>query len=207
MRSLVGAQLAVPAFILVWSSGYVVARLAASDAEPLSFLVLRYLFVSLLMGVLAWVARVPWPRGQELRHVIIVGVLLQATYLGGVWVAIRQGMPAGLAALIVNLQPVLTACLAAWAGESISRRQILGVILGFAGVIVVLWNKLVDAASAAYGPILLCLLALLGATLAVIYQKKHVSQLDLRSTQAVQFAASILVTLPFVMIFESFNIR
>jgi drug/metabolite transporter (DMT)-like permease len=209
----VGARLAVPAFIFIWASGFVVAKLAATDAEALSFLLLRYTGVTVLMTMLALAAGARWPRGHELWHVAWVGVLLQATYLGGVWVAIRAGMPAGLAALIVNLQPVLTLCLTAWWGERVTRRQTLGVLVGFVGVVIVLWSKLAAVrlgepeAAGILGPLALCVLALVAATLAVLYQKKHVSEVDARSSQAVQFAASFMVTLPFAWAFESFDVR
>ena len=111
VESSLAERLAVPAFIVVWASGYVVAKLAATDAEPLSFLLLRYVGVCALMAVLALAGRAQWPRGRDALHIAVAGVLIQALYLGGVWVAIRMGLSAGVAALIVNLQPVLTVCL------------------------------------------------------------------------------------------------
>ena len=115
MPSLRVSVLAVPAFIFIWASGYVVAKLAATDAEPLSFLLLRYVGVVLLMLSLALYGRARWPSRNDATHIAVAGVLIQAVYLGGVWVAIRMGLSAGVAALIVNLQPVLTAVLAHWA--------------------------------------------------------------------------------------------
>jgi drug/metabolite transporter (DMT)-like permease len=200
--------LAVPAFIFIWASGYIAAKLAANDAEPLTFLLFRYVGVIALMGALALVARAPWPRGRDVLYIALAGILIQAAYLGGVWVAIRMGMSAGLAALIVNLQPVLTACFAAWAGEGISRRQILGVAIGFIGVVIVLAAKILNTALAnfAWIPFLLCVFALIANTTGVIYQKRHVPHFDLRTGQVIQFAASALVTLPFVFAFETFSI-
>ena len=203
------ARAAVPAFIIVWASGYIVAKLASKDAEPLSFLVIRYLGVVILMVVLALASRAKWPNRRDALHIAVAGVLIQALYLGGVWVAIRMGLSAGVAALIVNLQPVLTACFAHWTGERVSLRQALGVAVGFAGVLIVLAAKLGDAAlSATLGvPTLLCFAALLGTTIGVLYQKRFVPQFDLRTGQVIQFSAAMLATLPFVFAFESFAIR
>ena len=208
-ESSVAERLAVPAFILVWASGYVVAKLAATDAEPLSFLVLRYAGVCLLMLVLALVGRAKWPGRRDAVHIAIAGVLIQALYLGGVWVAIRMGLSAGVAALIVNLQPVLTVCLSFWTGERVTRRQVLGVMIGFIGVLLVLAAKLTaTSAAAALGtPVVICFAALLGTTVGVLYQKRFVPSFDLRSGQVIQFAAAIVATLPFACWFESFNIR
>jgi drug/metabolite transporter (DMT)-like permease len=199
-------RIAAPAFIVTWASGYIVAKLAASDAEALSFLVYRYAGVTILMLVLALVARAQWPSARDTLHIAIASVLIQAVYLGGVWVSIRTGLSAGLAALIVNLQPVLTACLFFLTGERITARQILGITIGFLGVVIVLAAKLASA-NFLLVPILLCVLALFGNTLGVIYQKRFVPQFDLRSGQVIQFAASLVATLPFAIAFESFDVK
>jgi drug/metabolite transporter (DMT)-like permease len=202
------ARFAVPAFIFIWASGYIVAKLAAHDAEALSFLFYRYIFVIAMMGGLAIIAGAPWPNRREALHLALSGVLIHAVYLGGVWLAIRMGISAGLAALIVNLQPVLTVCFASWTGDAITRRQLLGVIIGFVGVVVVLSAKLLNTSFAAFAwaPVVLCVVSLLGNTVGVIYQKKHVPHFDLRTGQVIQFVASALVTLPFIFAFEHFNV-
>jgi drug/metabolite transporter (DMT)-like permease len=204
-RSLL-ARVAVPAFIVTWASGYIVAKLAANDAEALSFLVYRYAGVTALMLALALAARAKWPNSRDAIHIAVAGVLIQAVYLGGVWVSIRMGLSAGLAALIVNLQPVLTACLFFLTGDKITKRQVVGIAVGFLGVVIVLAAKLASA-NFLLVPLLLCVLALFGNTLGVIYQKRFVPQFDLRSGQVIQFAASLLATLPFALAFESFNVR
>ena len=210
-ESSAAARLAVPAFIVVWASGYVVAKLAATDAEPLSFLILRYAGVCALMLVLALAGGAIWPNRRDAFHIAVAGVLIQALYLGGVWVAIRMGLTAGVAALIVNLQPVLTVCLSFWTHERVTRRQVLGVVIGFVGVLLVLAAKLmatVTGTSGALGiPVLICIAALFGTTIGVLYQKRYVPQFDLRSGQVIQFAAAIVATLPFAWWFESGNIR
>jgi len=202
-------RLAVPAFIFIWASGYVVAKLAATNAEALSFLLLRYLGVMLLMAVLALVSGAVWPSRRDVAHIAVAGVLIQALYLGGVWVAIRMGLSAGVAALIVNLQPVLTVCFAHWTGDKVTPRQVLGVAVGFAGVLLVLWAKLGSSSTSfALGiPTAICFLALMGSTFGVLYQKRFVPAFDLRTGQVIQFAAAAIATLPFVLIFEQFSIR
>jgi drug/metabolite transporter (DMT)-like permease len=194
-------------FIVIWSSGYVAAKAAAPYAEPLSFLVLRYVGVIVLMTLLALVFRARWPASRrEVLHLAIAGIGIQAIYLGGVWVAVRQGMPAGMAALIVNLQPVLTAVAGPLLGERVRAIQWLGLALGLAGVALVVSNKL-GGPDVGMGPVVLTLLSLLAITAATLYQKRFIPHFDLRTGQVVQFAASVLVTLPFALAFESFHIE
>jgi drug/metabolite transporter (DMT)-like permease len=196
---------ATPAvFVVIWASGFVVAKYAAPYAEPLDFLLLRYGGVVALMLVLALVARATWPRGRAVLHIAVAGIGIQAGYLGGVWTAVAAGMPAGVAALVVNLQPVLTAVVAALLGERLGRVQVLGLLLGFAGVVLVVSSKLTTQG---ISPLTLGLttMALLAITAGTLYQKHFCPQFDLRTGQVVQFGASILVTLPFALAFESFR--
>ncbi|HEY9106401.1 MAG TPA: DMT family transporter [Roseateles sp.] len=199
-------RLAPPLFIFIWATGYVVAKLAAPHADPLTFLCWRYAGVVALMLVLALAARAPWPTRREMAHLAVAGIAIQALYLAGVWVSIRQGLPAGTAALIVNLQPVLVAAAAPLIGEAVSRRQWAGVALGLAGVVLVIWHKLNLGAS--YGaPLGLCLMSLLAITGGTLYQKRFVPHFDLRTGQVVQFAASLAVTLPMAWLVEPMRIE
>ncbi len=199
-------RLAPPLFIFIWATGYVVAKLAAPWADPLTFLCWRYAGVVALMAALAVAARAPWPQRHALAHLAVAGVLIQAVYLAGVWVAIRRGLPAGTAALIVNLQPVLVAALAPVVGERVAPRQWLGVALGLAGVVLVIWHKLALSGGMAL-PVALCVAALLGITGGTLYQKRFVPQFDLRTGQVVQFAASLAVTLPAAWLLEPMHIE
>jgi drug/metabolite transporter (DMT)-like permease len=194
-------------FVFIWSSGYIVAKVAAPHAEPLSFLLVRYAGVVALMLALAVLWQTRWPSRREALHLAVAGIGIQALYLGGVWVAVKQGLPAGIAALIVNLQPVLTAALAPLVHERVSRVQWLGVALGLAGVLIVLWPKLTQAGDVFAGPALLCVMSLLAITAATLYQKRLVPSFDVRAGQVIQFAASFAVTLPFALAFESFHIE
>jgi drug/metabolite transporter (DMT)-like permease len=189
---------------VIWASGFVVAKYAAPYAEPLSFLVVRYVGVVLLMLVLAVVARAAWPRGRQVLHIAVAGIGIQAGYLGGVWAAVAAGMPAGVAALVVNLQPVLTAAIAGLLGERLGRLQVVGLVLGFLGVTLVVSHRLTTEG---LSPLTLGLtiMALLAITLGTLYQKRFCPEFDLRTGQVVQFAASIVVTLPFALAFESFR--
>jgi drug/metabolite transporter (DMT)-like permease len=194
-------------FIVIWASGYVVAKYAAPHAEPMTFLLWRFLGTAVLMLALAVLARVRWPSARDAGHLAVAGIAMQACYLGGVWVAISQGMPAGISALIVNLQPVLTAALASFVHERVSRRQWAGVALGFGGVLLVVWQKLLESEAPLMLPTVLCIFALLSMTAGTLYQKRYVPQFDLRAGQVVQAVAAIAVLLPIAMVFESFRIE
>lgn len=199
-------RLAPPLFIFIWATGYIVAKLAAPYADPLTFLSWRYAGVVVLMAGLALAARAAWPSRRDIAHLAVAGLLIQAVYLGGVWVAIRQGLPAGTAALIVNLQPVLVAALAPAVGERVTPRQWLGVALGLAGVVLVIWHKL-NLGTSFGPPLLMCMMALLAITGGTLYQKRFVPHFDLRTGQVVQFAAALAVTLPLAWLLEPMRIE
>ena len=190
-------------FVLLWSTGFIVAKYAAPHAPPLTFLLYRFAgAIAILLPIIA-VTRAPWPRtASTWRDVVIVGVLLQATYLGGVWVAISLGMPAGVSALLVGAQPLLTAGLVFTVGERASRLQWAGLIIGFAGIALVLSDRL-TLAGVALPALAVNFLALAGITVGTLYQKKHVADVDLRTGSLIQFAASFVVLLPFAMLTES----
>lgn len=191
------------AFVLLWSTGFIVAKYAAPHAPPLTFLLYRFAgAIAILLPIIA-VTKAPWPQGPNgWRDVIVVGVLLQATYLGGVWLAIALGMPAGVSALLVGAQPLLTALLAFTVNERASRLQWIGLLIGFVGVALVLSDRLTLAG---VEPLALAVnfLALAGITAGTLYQKKHVTDVDLRTGSLIQFAASFVVLLPFAVATES----
>jgi drug/metabolite transporter (DMT)-like permease len=200
---------AAPAtFVLLWSTGFIGARLGTPHAPPLTFLVVRYAAVVLLLVAIALATRAPWPQTwRERAHIAVAGVLVQATYLGGVFTAISLGFPAGVTALVVGLQPVLTAILAApLLGEHLARRQWLGVAVGFAGVVLVVAGKLDRGSFSAVG-MAAALVALLGITLGTLYQKRFTPGVDLRTGGAIQFLAALGVTLPIALATENMQIR
>jgi len=196
--------IAVPlVFVLLWSTGFIVAKYAAPHAPPLTFLLYRFAGVILVLLPLVWMMGAPWPRGwRAWLDTAIVGVLLQATYLGGVWAAIALGMPAGVSSLLVGTQPLLTAAFGFTVGERVTRIQWLGLVLGLAGIALVLSDRLTLAG---VGPLALGvnLLALVGITAGTLYQKRHGAGVDLRTGSVIQFAASFIVLLPFALAFES----
>lgn len=193
-------------FILIWSTGYVVAKLAVPYVAPLTFLCMRYAGVILFMALWGALARAPWPARAAWPHIALAGVLMQATYLGGVWCAVKLGMPAGLAALIVNTQPILTAVFALFLGEKTPPRAWAGLGLGIVGVGLVVANK-ISMVGLSTLSIWLAVIALLAMTVGTLYQKKKCPHFDVRTGQVIQFAASLVLTLPFALIFETQTVR
>ena len=192
-------------FVLVWSTGFIVAKFGLPYAPTLTFLLLRFAGVLLILLPTLLLVRAPWPSGLVL-HIAVAGILVQAGYLSGVWSAIKLGTPAGLAALLVGLQPMLTALAARWVGERLSRRQWLGIVLGLIGVALVVKDNLkFDGASA--GGVLLCLMALLSITAGTLYQKRFCPHFDLRSGALIQFSASFLIVWPFAWWLEDLDVR
>jgi drug/metabolite transporter (DMT)-like permease len=190
-------------FVFLWSTGFIVAKFGLPYAPPLMFLLLRFTGVLALLLPAVLVLKAPWPTGK-IRHVALAGVLLQAGYLAGVWVAIKLGMPAGVTALIVGMQPILTAVSAPLIGESVKPRQWLGLVFGLAGVALVVYAKItVTGLSAA--AIALCVLALLSITAGTMYQRRFCPQFDLRTGTIIQFAASFVVVWPFAVYIEEFS--
>ena len=188
---------AMPAvFVLIWSTGFIVARYGMPHAPPMKFLAMRYLLSAACFLVWAFVARAIWPRGGvQIAHLAVTGVFMHAGYLGGVWGAVKLGMGAGLAALLVGLQPVLTAIWVSMRGGTVAARQWAGLGLGLAGLLLVVWQKLgfgeVHAINVA-----LALFALVSITAGTLYQKRFVAPCDVRTANLVQLVAAFVVTAP-----------
>ena len=190
-------------FVFLWSTGFIAAKYGLPYAPPLSFLILRCLGAVLLLLPVVLLTRAPWPRGRIL-HVALAGLLLQAGYLGGVWSAIKLGMPAGLSALIVGMQPVLTAIAAPLIGERVTPRQWLGLLLGLCGVGLVVAAK-ISLTGLSMPAIGLCVLALLSITAGTMFQKRWCPQFDLRTGTVIQYSASALAMLPLAVLLEDFT--
>lgn len=193
---------AVPVwFVLIWSTGFIVARYGMPHAPPMKFLVLR--FALSLVCFLLWtaLARVAWPRSRaQWLHLGVTGVLMHAGYLGGVWAAVKAGMGSGLSSLIVGLQPVLTAVWLSGTGGQVTRRQWSGLTLGFAGLVLVVSRKFGQGAEADWLNLSLAALALFSITAGTLYQKRFVKPCDVRSASAVQLSVALLVTLPLALL-------
>jgi drug/metabolite transporter (DMT)-like permease len=199
-NALLGAMPAV--FVLIWSTGFVVARYGMPHAPPLGFLAMRYALSVLAFG--AWIAlvRAAWPVGRaQWGHLAVSGVLMHAGYLGGVWAAVKLGLGAGTVAVVVGLQPVLTAVWLSATGGSraIAGRQWLGLLLGFGGLLLVVGHKL-GAGEVTAANFALAAFALLSITAGTLYQKRFVQPCDVRTANAVQLAAALLVTAPLAWI-------
>ena len=137
------AVFAAPAvFVVLWASGFIGAKFGLPYAEPMTFLSLRMLFVGLLIGIVIVLTRPPWPNRDGMLHSAVTGVFVHGLYLGGVFIALQQHLPAGLVALVVSLQPVLTTTLAnRWLGERVIPRQWVGLLLGMVGVALIVQDK------------------------------------------------------------------
>jgi len=134
-------SLAAPIFVFIWSTGFIIARFGMPYMEPATFLFLRFTGVLIVMGIIILFWKPIWPNRSQTMHIAIAGALLQFGYVMGVWSAVRLGMTAGLVALIVGLQPILTAWSASWVAERVSYQQWFGLLLGIAGVGLVVAEK------------------------------------------------------------------
>ena len=188
-------------FVLIWSTGFIVARFGMPHAPPMKFLAWRYLFSIVCFLPWIWLAKVNWPKNAlQWRHLAVTGVLMHACYLGGVWAAVKMGMGSGLSSLIVGLQPVLTALWLAGAGTLVSKRQWAGLVLGFLGLVMVVSRKFGPGGEANWVNLSLALGALIGITAGTLYQKRFVAPCDVRTANVVQLGAALLATLPLALL-------
>ena len=192
-------------FVLIWSTGFIVARYGMPHAPPMSFLAVRYALS--ILCFLPWIvlAGVKWPSDRpQALHLAVTGVLMHAGYLGGVWAAVKAGMGSGLSSLIVGIQPVLTAIwLTSVGGHDVSRRQWLGLLLGFAGLVLVVSRKFGAGGpgdSANWLNLSFAVMALFAITAGTLYQKRFVQPCDVRTANTVQLAAALVVTLPLALL-------
>ena len=202
---------AMPAvFVLIWSTGFIVAKFGLPYAPPLTFLVIRYLLSIVCFLVWIALARAAWPQGaRQWAHLGVAGILMHAGYLGGVWVAVKSGMGSGLAALIVGLQPVLTALWVSGVKSSsgsgnaegrVTPRQWFGLVLGLGGLLLVVARKFGAGSEVTAFTLGCTVFALFSITAGTLYQKRFVRTADVRTANAIQLAAAFLVTLPLVFL-------
>jgi drug/metabolite transporter (DMT)-like permease len=198
-------------FVVIWSTGFIVAKFGLPYAPPLTFLVIRYSLSISCFLVWIGLARARWPRGrQQWMHLAVTGVLMHGGYLGGVWIAVKAGMGSGLAALIVGLQPVLTALwVSRIAGggdrsdeQKVTATQWLGLVLGLGGLLLVVSGKFGSGHEVTALTLFATVIALFSITAGTLYQKRFVRPTDVRSANAIQLGAALLVTLP-LSLFES----
>ncbi|MER6815754.1 DMT family transporter [Spirillospora sp. NPDC000708] len=182
-RGVAGA--AMPAvFVLLWSSAFIAGAIGVDAAPPLLLIFARFAAAGILLAGYAVAVRAPWPRGRALAHLAVSGLLIQAVQFGALYSAMAMGLPAGVVALVQGLNPVVIALLAARVlGERVTGRQWAGFGLGAAGVVLAVADRI------AFSPlgVVLCLVGLLGLSLGTLYQKRHVTDMDVRTGTAVQF--------------------
>jgi len=185
---------AAPAvFVVLWSTGFIGAKYGLPYAEPMTFLALRMAIVVALLALIAVAVGARWPDRRETLHSIVTGSLVHGLYLGGVFVAMAQGVPAGISALIPGLQPILTSTIAnRWLGEKVGRLQWFGLILGLIGVLMVLHDRTILGAGSVLGWSA-SVASLIGITLGTLYQKRFGGRIDWRSGNLLQYAAAFVL--------------
>jgi drug/metabolite transporter (DMT)-like permease len=205
--ALAAGRLAPGLFVVLWSSGFIGAKYGLPYAGPATFLTLRFALVATLLVLMALATRAPWPGLAQAGHLVVVGILVQAGYLGGVFTAIHFGMSAGISSLIVGLQPLLTAFAAGMLlGDRIVARQWLGLALGLVGLALVVGYRS-TLTGATWGSVAMALLALVSITAGTLYQKRFGGSFDLRTGAVVQFVAAFLVVLPFAWLVEGWQVE
>jgi len=191
-------------FVLLWSTGFVGAKFGLPFAEPFWFLCIRLSIASTLLLIAIIALKTPWPKAKQVKHIVLAGLLIHAAYLGGVFWAIKAAMPAGIAALVLGLQPVLTAVFARlFLSETLKVRQWLGLALGLIGVFLVLSSRTNGNFIVQPLPLASVLVSLLGITLGTIYQKKHLQAMPLLSGTFIQYSSSALILALMAFLFET----
>ncbi len=195
-------------FVTIWGSGFLASKIGMLHAPPFSFLTLRFIFGILCMLPLVLITRPLWPASRpELGHVIVAGLLMHAMHLGGSHYTQYLGVSAGITAVLLTVQPLLTAFIASrWLGERLSPRQWAGIAVGFAGVVLVVWHK-IDIREMTLGSLIAVIVALLAVTAGTLYQRVFCPRVDLRTSTLIQFIASAVVLAPLAWIVEGFSVR
>lgn len=190
-------------FVVLWASGFIGAKFGLPYVEPLTFLTMRMTALVVLLGSLSLITRPQWPDAAGFGHSIIAGLLVHGIYLGGVFIAIDRKLPAGLSALVVSLQPVLTSTIAnRLLGERVVARQWIGLVLGVLGVYLVVADKTVTGEATALGwAAAIC--ALMAITVGTLYQKRFGGGIDWRSALTIQYAAAGIFFVSGALLFEN----
>jgi len=195
-------------FVSVWGSGFLATKIGLQHAAPFTFLTLRFAIGLACVIPIVLVMQPRWPSSpRELGHVIVAGLLMHAVHLSGSHYTQYLGVSAGITALILSAQPLITALIAVrWMGEKLAARQWAGVAIGLAGVALIVWHK-VDVREATLASLVAITVSLAGVTAGTLYQRVFCPLVDLRSAAAVQFAATIVVLAPLAWAFEDTTVR
>ena len=197
-------------FVLLWSTGWVVAKYAAMHSEPFTFLAIRYTFSALAFVALCLAMRAKWPDRATVWRAVYSGFFLHGFYLAAIWWAIANGVPAGISGVIAAMQPLLTAMAAPLLiGERLQPAQKLGLALGFLGIIIAVSPKLLEPGTAdlmhAAVPLTINLIGMASVTYGTIYQKKHLHSGDLKTIATLQYLGALAITVPLALAFESLH--
>jgi drug/metabolite transporter (DMT)-like permease len=193
-------------FVTVWGSGFLATKVGLQHAAPFTFLTLRFALGLACVVPIVLVMQPRWPAGRVLGHVVVAGLLMHAVHLGGSHYTQYLGVSAGITALILSVQPLITALIAVrWMGETLAARQWAGVFIGLAGVALIVWHK-VDVREASIASLVAVTVSLAGVTAGTLYQRVFCPLVDLRSAAAVQFAATIAVLAPLAWAFEDLRV-
>ncbi|HEY0338902.1 MAG TPA: DMT family transporter, partial [Burkholderiales bacterium] len=190
-------------FVAVWGSGFIATKVGLQHAAPFTFLTLRFAFGIACLVPMVLIVRPRWPASRaELRHVVTAGLLMHAVHLGGSHYTQYLGMSAGITAVLLSIQPLLTALIAArWMGERLSARQWSGIAMALVGVGLVVWHK-IDVREASAGSLIAVAISLAGVTAGTLYQRTFCPLVDLRAASLVQFVATLMVLAPLAWLIE-----
>jgi len=194
--------------VTVWGSGYIATKIGIQYAAPFTFLSLRYAFGLLCLAPILLLLRPDWPRApRDLAHVVAAGLLMHGIQLSGSHYAQYLGLSAGIVALILSVQPLLTAMIARrWMHERLAPRQWTGIAIGLAGVLLVVWHK-IDVREMTLGALVAITVALAGVTAGTLYQRVFCPTVNLYSAACIQFAASLLMLTPLAFVFEGARVQ
>lgn len=199
-------------FVAIWGCGFIATKTALQYVAPFTFLSIRFALGIVCLIPFVLLTRPNWPihwpsTRRELLHVVVAGLLMHAVHLSGSHYTQYLGLSAGIVAVLLCAQPLLTAAIAArWMNEALSLRQWLGVIAGLAGVALIVWHK-IDVREASSGALIAVSFAVLGVTAGSLYQRVFCPRVDLRSAALVQFAATLAVLCPLALAFEDNTVR
>ena len=201
------AARAAPAiFVVLWSTGFIATKYVVNNADPLTYLAIRMALVVGLMAVIAAIARPKWPDRIGIAHSIVAGILVHGFYLGGTAIAIAHSIPAGLSALIPGLQPILTSTIAnRWLGERVTPVQWSGLLLGLAGVVLILHDRPMSG-EAGWGW-LASGVSLVSITLGTLYQRRYCGKIDWRAGNVVQYVGVTIFFAVAACLFENNVVR
>ena len=195
-------------FVSVWGSGFLATKIGLQHTAPFTFLSLRFAFGLICLVPLLLIVRPRWPANRrEAGHLVVAGLLMHAVHLGGSHYTQYLGMSAGITAVLLSVQPLLTAIIAGrWMGERIGARQWAGIAIGLAGVTLIVWHK-IDVREATAGALLAVTISLAGVTAGTLYQRRWCPTVDLRAAALLQFAGTLVVLAPLAWLVEGATVR